>query len=385
MAFVLSEEQLMIQALARDFAREVLLPTAAQRDRSHEFPAENLRRMSELGFMGMMVPPEYGGAGVDTVSYALALSEIAYGCASTAVVMSVHNSICCEAILRFGSQEQKTTWLPPMCTDECIGAFALTEPSAGSDPSAQRTRAELRGDEWVLNGTKQFITTGKNAGVIIVTAVTDPGKGHRGISAFLVPQGSPGLVIGKEEDKLGLRASDTVQLIFEDCRVPAGNLLGKEGMGFKIAMVCLDGGRIGISAQSVGVAMACLDEALEFTQQREQFGRPVSDFQGLRWKMADMATEIEAARLLCLNAASRKDLGQRYSMQASMAKLFASEMVQRVAGQAIQMHGGYGFCTEYNVERHYRDCRVFTLYEGTSEIQRIVISNNLLGPPSAGK
>ncbi len=382
MAFVLTEEQVMIQTLARDFAREVLMPTAAQRDRTKEFPRDNLLKMGELGFMGMMVPPTYGGVGLDTMSYALALSEIAYGCASTAVVMSVHNSICCEAINRFGSDEQKQDWLPQMATGECIGAFALTEPGAGSDPSAQRMRAELKGDEWVLNGSKQFITTGQNAGVTIATAVSDKAKGHRGISAFLVPQGAPGLIIGKVEDKLGLRASDTVQLIFEDCRIPAGNLLGKPGMGFKIAMVCLDGGRIGISAQSVGVATACLDEAIAFTKEREQFGRPVSDFQGLRWKMADMATQIEAARMMCLNAASLKDQNKPYSMQASMAKLFASEMVQQVAGQAIQMHGGYGFSTEYDAERHYRDARVFTIYEGTSEIQRIVISNNLLGPPT---
>jgi butyryl-CoA dehydrogenase len=382
MAFVLTEEQVMIQTLARDFAREVLMPTAAERDRTKEFPRENLLKMGELGFLGMMVPPEYGGVGVDTMSYALALSEIAYGCASTAVVMSVHNSICCEAINRFGSDEQKSQWLPQMATGECIGAFALTEPGAGSDPSAQRTSAVLDGGEWVLNGTKQFITTGSNAGVIIVTAVSDRERGHRGISAFLVPQGTPGLIVGKVEDKLGLRASDTVQLVFEDCRIPAGNVLGQPGMGFKIAMVCLDGGRIGISAQSVGVATACLDEAMAFTSEREQFGRPVSDFQGLRWMMADMATQIEAARMMCLNAASLKDRGKPYSMQASMAKLFASEMVQKVAGQAIQMHGGYGFSTEYNAERHYRDARVFTIYEGTSEIQRIVISHNLLGPPT---
>ncbi|MCF8064502.1 MAG: acyl-CoA dehydrogenase [Desulfarculaceae bacterium] len=380
MAFALTEEQVMIQTMARDFAREVLLPTASERDRTHEFPRENLLQMGELGFMGMMVPEAYGGVGVDTVSYALALSEIAYGCASTAVVMSVHNSICCEALVRFGSEEQKRRWLPQMTTGECIGAFALTEPNAGSDPSSQRTTAVADGDEWVINGTKQFITTGKNAGVVMVTAVNDKNKRHRGISAFLVPQGTPGMSVGKVEEKLGLKASDTVQLIFEDCRVPQDCILGKPGDGFRAAMVCLDSGRIGIAAQSVGVAMACLDEAMDFTKAREQFGRPISDFQGIRWKLADMATQIEAARLLFLNAASLKDLGKRYSMEASMAKLFASEMVQQVAGQAIQMHGGYGFCSEYPVERHYRDCRVFTLYEGTSEIQRIVISNNLLGP-----
>ncbi|MCB2194011.1 MAG: acyl-CoA dehydrogenase [Deltaproteobacteria bacterium] len=381
MAFALTEEQVMIQTMARDFAREVLLPTAAERDCTHEFPRENLLQMGELGFIGMMVPEQYGGAGADTVSYALALSEIAYGCASTAVVVSVHNSICCEAVMRFGSAEQKQHWLPRMTTGECIGAFALTEPNAGSDPSSQRTTAVQDGDDWVINGTKQFITTGQNAGVVIVTAVNDKSKRHRGISAFLVPQGTPGMVVARLEEKLGLKASDTAQLVFEDCRVPKANILGKPGEGFKVAMTCLDGGRIGIAAQSVGVATACLDEAMEFTKTREQFGRAISDFQGIRWKMADMAVQIEAARLLCLNAASLKDLGKRYSTEASMAKLFASEMVQQVAGQAIQMHGGYGFSTEYRAERHYRDARVFTIYEGTSEIQRTVISNNLLGPP----
>jgi alkylation response protein AidB-like acyl-CoA dehydrogenase len=380
MAFVLSEEQLMIQTMAHDFAREVILPTAAERDRTHEFPADNLRQMGELGFMGMMVPDTYGGAGVDAVSYVLALTEIAYACASTAVVMSVHNSICCESVLHFGSEEQKKYWLPPMCTGECIGAFALTEPHAGSDPSSQLTTAVLDGDEWVINGSKQFITTGKNAGVIIVTAVSDRAKRHRGISAFLVPQGTPGLIIGRAEEKLGLRASDTVSLIFEDCRVPKDAMLGKPGEGFRVAMAALDCGRIGIAAQSVGVAQACLDEAVSYTKGREQFGQMLSDFQGLRWRMAEMATEIEASRLLCLNAASLKDLGRRYGMEASMAKMFASEMVNRVAGQSLQMHGGYGYCSEYNIERHYRDARVFTIYEGTSEIQRVVISNNLLGP-----
>lgn len=382
MAFTLTEEQKMIQSLARDFAREVVLPTAAERDRTREFPADNLRQMAELGFMGMMVPEEYGGSGVDTVSYALALTEVAYACASTAVVMSVHNSICCHSVMEFGSKEQKEYWLPKMCSGECIGAFALTEPGAGSNPVAQRMKAELDGDQWVINGTKRFITTGKNAGLIIVTAVTDKSKRHRGISAFLVPQGAPGLIVAKVEEKLGLKASDTAELVFEDCRIPAGNILGKPGEGFKVAMVALDCGRIGISAQSVGVAQACLEESMAYCHEREQFDRPISDFQALRFQMADMATQIEAARLLCLNAASLKDLGRKYTKEASMAKLFASEMVNRVAATAIQLHGGYGYCNDYPVERHYRDARVFTIYEGTSEIQRMVISNNLLGPPS---
>ncbi|KIX11823.1 acyl-CoA dehydrogenase [Dethiosulfatarculus sandiegensis] len=382
MAFVLTEEQEMIQTMAHDFAREVVMPQAAERDRTHVFPRDILNQMGELGFMGMMAPEEYGGVGLDTVSYVLALTEIAYACASTAVVMSVHNSICVETLLRFASPEQKKTWLPRMCSGECIGAFALTEPHAGSDPASQRTTARLDGDEYVINGTKQFITTGKNAGLIIVTALTNKTKRHRGISAFLVPQGTPGLIVGKTEEKLGLKASDTVQLIFEDCRIPKENLLGKRvGEGFKVAMSGLDCGRIGIAAQSVGVAQACMDEAIAYMHGREQFGRSISQFQGLRWKIADMATEIEAARVLCLNAASLKDQGRRYTKEASMAKLFASEMVNRVAGQAIQIHGGYGYCSEYPMERHYRDARVFTIYEGTSEIQRVVVSNILLGPP----
>ncbi len=382
MPFVLSEEQKMIQAMARDFAREVVMPGAAERDRTGRFPREILDQMGELGFMGMMVPEKYGGAGVDTVSYVLALTEIAYACASTAVVMSVHNSICCESLVNFGSEQHKQTWLPRMCSGRCIGAFALTEPHAGSDPASQRMTAVRDGDHWVLNGTKQFITTGKNAGLIIATAVTDKSKRHRGISAFLVPRGTEGLIVGKEEEKLGLKASDTVQLVFEDCRVPADNLLGKPGEGFKIAMTALDCGRIGIAAQSVGVAQACLDEAVAYMHQRQAFGRPIADFQALRWKVADMAVEIEASRLLCLNAASLKDQGKRYTREASMAKLFASEMVNRVAAQAIQIHGGYGYCRDYPMERHYRDARVFTIYEGTSEIQRLVISNNILGPPT---
>lgn len=380
MAFSLNEEQLMIKTMARDFAREVILPGAAQRDRDKMFPRDILDQMGELGFMGMMVPEEYGGAAVDTVSYVLALTEIAYACASTAVVMSVHNSICCESFLHFANEEQKKEWLPKMCSGECIGAFALTEPHAGSDPASQRTIAVEDGDEWVINGTKQFITTGKNAGVVIVTALTDRAKRHRGISAFLVPRGTPGLIVGKEEEKLGLRASDTVQLVFEDCRIPIENMLGRPGEGFKIAMTGLDCGRIGIASQSVGVAQACLEESISYMHEREAFGHVLSDFQGLRWKVADMALEIEAARLLALNAASLKDLGKRFTQEASMAKLFASEMVNRVAGQAIQIHGGYGYCSEYPMERHYRDARVFTIYEGTSEIQRLVISNNILGP-----
>jgi len=377
MSIQLTDEQLMIQSMVRDFAREVIAPTAAERDTNKTFPAENLKRLAELGFMGMMVPPEYNGSGADTVSYVLALAEVAYACAATAVVMSVHNSIVCESILRYGSETQKQQWLKRLAAGELLGAFALTEPHAGSDPLRQSTKAVREGDDYVLNGTKRFITTAKNAGLIIVTAKTDEGARHRGISAFIIPQGAAGLAIGHLEDKMGLRASDTADVIFEDCRVPAENLLGSEGEGFKIAMTALDGGRIGIAAQSVGVAQAALDASVQYAKEREQFGQSISKFQGLRWIVADMATEIEAGRQLMLSAAAMKDRGVNFSMQASMAKLYASEMVNRVTARAVQMHGGYGFIREYPVERFYRDARVFTIYEGTSEIQRIVISNHI--------
>lgn len=384
MYFQLTDEQIMIQTMVRDFAREVLLPTAMERDRTKEFPAENLRKMAELGLMGMMVPPEYNGAGVDTVSYVLALQEVAYACASTAVVMSVQNSIVCDTIYRFGTENQKQAFLKPLAAGEVIGAFAMTEPQAGSDPMAQSTWARADGDHYIINGTKRFITSGKNAGVTIITVKTDKTKRHKGISAFIMEKGTPGFSVGRTEEKMGLRASDTTDLIFEDCRIPAENLLAKEGDGFMIAMTALDSGRIGIAAQSVGVAQAALDAAVSYAREREQFGQPISKFQGLRWMLADMATEVEAARQLTFSAAAKKDRGEKYTMEASMAKLFASEMVNRVAAKALQIHGGYGYTKEYPVERFYRDARVFTIYEGTSEIQRVVIANHLLEDRPSG-
>ena len=378
MSFKLTDEQLMIQTMAREFSRNVLAPTASERDRTKEFPAENLKQMGELGFMGMMVPFEYNGSGADTVSYVLALSEMAYSCASTAVVMSVHNSIVCESIYRLGTGDQKERYLKSLASGDIIGAFAMTEPHAGSDPVRQSTTAVRNGDTYILNGTKRFITSGKNAGLTIVTAVTDKAKRHKGISAFLVQKDTPGFMVGSPEEKMGLCASDTTDLIFDDCRVPAEDLLGEEGDGFKIAMKALDGGRIGIAAQSVGVAQAAMDAAVKYAKLREQFGQPISKFQGLRWMIADMATEIEAARQLMLSAAAMKDRNEKYTTQASMAKLFAFEMVNRVTAKALQIHGGYGFIKEFPVERFYRDARVFTIYEGTSEIQRIVISNHIL-------
>jgi alkylation response protein AidB-like acyl-CoA dehydrogenase len=316
---------------------------------------------------------------VDTVSYSVALQEVAYACASTAVIMSVHNSVACGPIYLFGSDYLKETYLKPLATGSKIGSFALTESGAGSDPASQKAKARKEGDTYIINGTKMFITSGKNSDITVVTAYTDKDQKHRGISAFVVEKGIPGFSVGKEEEKMGLKASDTVELVFEDCRVPVENLLGSEGDGFIIAMSSLDGGRIGIASQSVGLAQACLDAAISYAKQRIQFGRPISQFQGLRWMIADMATQIEAARLLTFNAAAMKDQGENFSAAASMAKLHASEMANKVAYQALQIHGGYGYIKEYPVERYYRDARVFTIYEGTSEIQRRVIANKVIG------
>ena len=379
MAYQLNEEQRMIRAMVREFARESVLPTAAERDVTGEFPADNLKKMGGLGLLGMNAPVEFNGAGVDTVSYCLALQEIAYACASTAVIMSVHNSVACGPINLFGSDYLRDKYLKKLATGEMLGSFALTESGAGSDPVSQKTKAVRDGDSYIINGNKMFITTGKNSHLTVATAYTDPDKKHRGISAFVVEKGTSGFSVGKEEKKMGLRASDTVELIFEDCRVPAENLLGREGDGFLIAMTSLDGGRIGISSQSLGVAQACLDAAVGYAKERVQFGKTISQFQGLRWMIADMATQLEAARLLTFNAAAMRDRGENYSAAASMAKVFASEMANKVAYHALQIHGGYGYMQEYPVERYYRDARVFTLYEGTSEIQRTVIAKHVIG------
>jgi len=379
MSYQLNEEQKMIQAMVRDLARDLMLPTAAERDTTKEFPAESVKKMGELGLMGMSIPPEYNGAGVDTISYSLALQEIGYACASTAVIMSVHNSVSCGPIYKFGSDFLKEKYLKPLAAGQLLGCFALTEPGAGSDPASQKSTAKRDGDSYVLNGSKAFVTSGKNADVVVATAYTDKSKRHRGISAFVLEKGLPGFIVGPEEDKMGQRASDTTSLVFEDCRVPAENLLGEEGDGFIIAMAALDEGRIGIASMSVGIAQACLDAAISYAKEREQFGSPISKFQGIRWMIADMAVQIEAAHLLTFNAATMKDRGERFTAEASMAKLFASEMVNKVAYQALQIHGGYGYSKEYAVERYYRDARVTTIYEGTSEVQRIVIANDIIG------
>ncbi len=373
-----TKEQLMVRDMAREFSRTIVAPEAAERDRTKKFPKEIFDKMGEIGLMGMLVPEKYDGEGADTISYVLALSEIAYSCASTAVVMSVHNSIVCESILKFGTEEQKQKFLKPLAKAKIIGAFGLTEPEAGSDPSSQNMTAVKDGNHYILNGTKRFITSAVNSGLAIITAKTDPSQKHKGISAFIVEKGTPGLSIGEPEDKMGLKASDTADLIFNDCRVSAENLLGNEGDGFKIAMTVLDSGRIGISAQSVGVAKAAFDASIRYSKQREQFGKKICSFQGLRWVIADMAVEIEAAKQLMFSAAAMKDSGKKITKQAAIAKLFSSEMVNRVVSKAIQVYGGYGYINEYPVERFYRDARVFMIYEGTSEIQRIVIANQIL-------
>lgn len=375
----LSKEQGMVRKMAREFARKNLAPLAAERDQKHEYPEESLKKMGELGLLGMLVPEEYGGEAMDTVSYALAMSEIAYACASTAVIMSVHNSICCGSLLRFGSEDQKKKYLEPMAQGEFICSFALSEPESGSDAASLTTTAEKDGDHYILNGNKRWITGGATSKLFIVLARTDPEAGHKGISAFLVTRDMEGFSTGRLEDKMGQCASDTTDLIFNNCRVPADHLLGKEGEGFLVAMSGLDDGRIGIAALSAGLGQAALDEAASYAKQRVQFGRPIADNQGLRWMIADMATDVEAARLLVLNAAAKKDRGERCSKEVSMAKLYASEMANRVAGQAVQIHGGYGYTREFPVERLYRDARVLTIYEGTSQVQKIVISNEVLG------
>lgn len=378
MPFELTEEQCLIQVNIREFAREVLAVSATERDRTKEYPTENLKKMGELGLMGMLVPTEYGGEGLDTISYALALTEVAYACASTAVIMSVHNSIVCGSLARFGTEMQKQKYLRKLAAADIIGSFAMTEPEAGSDPSSLKSTADREIDAYCLNGTKRFITGGATSGLFIVLARQPVSKGHEGISAFLVTPDMPGFEVGHVEDKIGLKASDTCDLIFTDCRVPTENLLGQEGGGFKIAMSGLDSGRIGIGAQSLGIGMAALDAAVKFSKERSQFGQPIANFQGLRWMIAEMAMDVECARLLVISAASMKDRGEKCSAQASMAKLHASEMANRVTAQSVQIHGGYGVTKDYIVERLYRDARALTIYEGTSQIQKIVIANEIL-------
>ncbi|CDK97408.1 Acyl-CoA dehydrogenase [Magnetospirillum gryphiswaldense MSR-1 v2] len=374
---ILTEEQSLIRDTARAFARERLAPGAERRDREHAFPAAELAEMGELGFMGMVVPTEYDGAGTDYVSYALALMEIAAGEGATSTIMSVHNSVGCMPILKFGTEAQKDTYLRPMARGEWIGCFCLTEPEAGSDAGSIKTRAVRDGDFYVLNGTKQFITSGRNARVAIVFAVTDSSAGKKGLSAFIVPTDSPGWVVARVEDKLGQHASDTCQIILEDLRIPAENRLGAEGEGLKIALANLEGGRLGIAAQSVGMASAALDHAIRYAQERRQFGKAIIEHQAVAFRLADMATRLEAARHLVLHVATLRDAGLPCLKEASMAKLLASETAEKVCSDAIQIHGGYGYLADFPVERIYRDVRVCQIYEGTSDIQRLVIARAL--------
>ena len=374
----LTPEQKLIRDTARTFATQEVLPQAAAIDRQHRFPKELVAKMGELGLMGVAVPEAWGGAGMDTVSYALALEEISRACASTGVIMSVLNSLVCDPILRHGSDQQKQRWLPALAGGPALGCFALSEPEAGSDASAQRTTAARDGAGFVINGTKNFITNGPVADVVLLFATTEPGKRAHGISAFLVPMDTPGLKVGAVDDKLGIRGAPSAQIFFTDCAVGADAMLGKPGEGFKIAMSTLDGGRIGIAAQAVGIARAAFEDATKYALERKTFGQPIAEHQAIQFKLADMCTEIDAARLLVWRAAVKKDAGGRYTSEAAMAKLYASEAANRAAKEAVQIFGGYGYLTDFPVERHFRDAKITEIYEGTSEIQRLVIASALL-------
>ncbi|EAY66594.1 Acyl-CoA dehydrogenase [Burkholderia cenocepacia PC184] len=372
-----TEDQRMIRDAARAFATEMLAPNAAQWDHDAHLPDAIVAQLGELGLLGMIVPQELGGSYTDYVAYALAMEEVAAGDAACATMMSVHNSVGCGPILGFGTPAQKDRWLADMAAGRVIGAFCLTEPHAGSEANNLRTRAELRDGKWVLNGAKQFVTNGQRAGVAIVFAMTDPEAGKRGISAFLVPTDTPGFIVGKPEKKMGIRASDTCPITFENCAIPEENLLGNRGEGLKIALSNLEGGRIGIAAQALGIARAAFDKARRYAGERVQFGKPIAEHQAIQQKLADMAVQINAARLLVHHAAKLRTAGLPCLSEASQAKLFASEMAERVCSDAIQIHGGYGYLVDYEVERHYRDARITQIYEGTSEVQRMVIARQL--------
>ncbi|HEY4394115.1 MAG TPA: acyl-CoA dehydrogenase [Polyangia bacterium] len=378
MNFELSPEQKMIRDTARDLATREIAPAAAEIDRTHTFPRKIFARLGELGLLGIMVPEQFGGAGMDALSYAVALEEIARACASTAVAMSVQSSLVLAPILKEGTDEQRARWLPELAAGTKIGCFALSEPEAGSDAKAQKTRAARDGARWILNGTKNFITNGPVADLAIVIANTDPSKGARGITAFVVPTTAPGLSFGPPDDKLGIRGAPSAQLFLADCAVGDDARLGGEGEGFKLAMRALDGGRIGIAAQALGIARAALEDAVHYARERKTFGQPIAEHQAIQFKLADMRTEIEAARMLLWRAAVKKDAGVPYSTDAAMAKLFASEMANRAAKEAVQIFGGYGYLRDFPAERHFRDAKITEIYEGTSEIQRLVIASALL-------
>ena len=378
MNFTLTKEQELVRQMVRDFAVNEVKPIAAEIDVTERFPMENVKKMGELGMMGIPFPTEFGGAGGDVLSYILAVEELSKVCATTGVILSAHTSLCASLINENGTPEQKEKYLRDLCTGNKIGAFGLTEPGAGTDAAGQQTTAVLDGDNYILNGSKIFITNGGVADTFIVFAMTDKSKGTKGISAFIVEKGFPGFSIGKKEDKLGIRASSTTELIFENCVVPKENLIGREGKGFGIAMKTLDGGRIGIAAQALGIAEGALDEAIKYMKERKQFSRPIAAFQGLQWMVAEMSTKIEAARFLVYKAAWLKENKQPYSVDAARAKLYAAEVAMDVTTKAVQLFGGYGYTKEYPIERMMRDAKITEIYEGTSEVQKMVISGSLL-------
>lgn len=378
MDFSLTEEQRMIQEMARDFARNEVSPVAKELDKTGRWPSELVTRLSELGLMGVAVPDEYGGAGSDAVSYALAIEEISAACASTGVIMSAHNSLAVDPILKFGTEAQKQEFVKPMASGKMLGCFGLTEPMSGSDASTMATIAERDGDHWVINGSKNFITNGPYADLIVLFAVTQKGLGHRGTTAFIVPKGTPGFIPQKHDEKLGIHAAHSCTIFFDNCRIPDGYRLGEPGSGFKVAMATLDGGRIGIAAQALGIARAAFEKSVVYAKDRKAFGEPIANKQAIQFMLADMSVDLDSARLLIMRAASMKDAKVKHSAESAMAKLFASEMSHRVCHKAIQIHGGYGYTTEFDVERHYRDARITEIYEGTSEIMRIVIANAAL-------
>lgn len=378
MEFSLTEEQKAVRDAARDFAQNVLKPGVIERDREQRFPKEEVKQLAELGFLGMMVDPKYGGSGMDTISYVLAMEEISKVDASTSVCMSVNNSLVCWGIEKFGTEEQKKKYLEPLAKGEKIGAFCLSEPEAGSDATSQRTTAEDKGDHYLLNGTKNWITNGNTASVYLVMAQTYPEKGHKGINCLIVERDMDGFVLGPKEDKLGIRGSDTHTLMFQDVKVPKENRIGEDGFGFAFAMKTLTGGRIGIAAQALGIASGAYELSKAYSKERKAFGKEISKHQAIAFKLADMATEIDAARLLCLKAAWLKDQGKSFDLASSMAKLFASRVAMEVTVEAVQVHGGYGYVKEYHVERLMRDAKITQIYEGTSEVQKIVISRSIL-------
>lgn len=378
MDFQLTEEHELIRASVREFCEKHVEPIANETDQEARFPSEVVKMMGEQDWLGIPYPPEYGGAGSDYLSYIIVIEELSRACATTGFTLECHTSLASYPIFKFGTEEQKQKYLTPLCKGEMLGSFALTEPGAGTDASAATTTAVLDGNEWVLNGSKMFISNAPVAGVVIVFAMTDKSKGTRGISAFIVPGGTPGLVIGRHLNKMGIRGSLTAEVLLKDCRIPKENLLGQEGQGFKIAMMTLDGGRIGIAAQALGISQAALDESIKYSKERVQFGQPISSFQAIQWMIANMATEVSASRFLTYHAAWCYDQGLPYSKEAAMAKLFASETASRQTNRAIQVHGGIGYVKGHKVERLFRDAKITEIYEGTSEVMRMVISGNLL-------